>query len=207
MRAALGESSPLDLSRSQAMAAAIDAHRDEVVAKARADADAERARMNPARVERQDVPRDVTPRAGISTAPPAPSPARDGTPVAVAMGSLSTVTVSENVIPGEVLSIDAERPGSLRRADAPLDAGVAGCVAEAPEGTDLAAGQALVATSGVVVCLADASFGPIAPGDLLTTSANPGHAARADEAPQGAILGKAMEALAVGTGPIRVLMR
>jgi hypothetical protein len=58
----------------------------------------------------------------------------------------------------------------------------------------------------VVSCKVDAGFGAIAVGDLLATSANPGHAMRTGEEAHGAILGKAMEPLAQGTGTIRVLV-
>jgi hypothetical protein len=57
-----------------------------------------------------------------------------------------------------------------------------------------------------VRCRADAGEGAIAVGDLLTTSGNPGHAMRAGEYAQGAVLGKAVEPLAEGTGLIRVLV-
>jgi hypothetical protein len=80
-------------------------------------------------------------------------------------------------------------------------------VAEAPPDTELHHGEALLATSGVVLCLVDAAFGAIEPGDLLTASPNPGHAARADDAAPGVVLGKAMEAWSAGTGLIRVLLR
>jgi len=65
-----------------------------------------------------------------------------------------------------------------------------------------------VALSGRVYVKADASTGPIRPGDLLTTSATPGHAMKVtdhDQA-QGAILGKAMTSLDSGTGLVLVLV-
>jgi hypothetical protein len=91
-------------------------------------------------------------------------------------------------------------------ANTAFDRGVAGCVVEPPAGTVLPAGVAAAGMSGVVTCNADAQFGAIAVGDLLTTSANPGFAMRAGEESRGAILGKAMEPLADGTGTIRVLV-
>jgi hypothetical protein len=65
-----------------------------------------------------------------------------------------------------------------------------------------------VALSGRVYCLADASDGPIAPGDLLTTSDTPGHARRVDDhtRAQGAVLGKALTRLESGRGLVLVLV-
>ncbi len=63
-----------------------------------------------------------------------------------------------------------------------------------------------VALAGQVYCLVDATDAPVQPGDLLVSAARPGHARRADPAgaPQGAVLGKAVEGLDTGTGLIRV---
>ena len=180
MRGALGDTAALDLSHSRALAAAIDADRPASVAAT--------ASLVPARPSPEASPRSVV---------------REP----VALGSLSSVLVPEAVRPGDVLAIDPAQPGSLHRSAMPLDPGVAGCVADGPAGTEPHRGQALLATSGVVFCRVDASFGAIAPGDLLTTSSNPGHAARADAAAPGTVLGKAMEAWESGTGLIRVLLR
>ena len=57
-----------------------------------------------------------------------------------------------------------------------------------------------------MLCKVDASYGAIRPGDLLTTSATPGHAGRAENPRPGTILGKALESLESGTGLIRVLV-
>ena len=56
--------------------------------------------------------------------------------------------------------------------------------------------------------LADATDGAIQPGDLVTSSATPGHAMKvADHArAQGAILGKAMTGLKQGRGLVLVLV-
>jgi len=52
-----------------------------------------------------------------------------------------------------------------------------------------------------------AENGPIRPGDLLVTSATPGHAMRAgDKPPQGTVIGKALGGLDHGTGVFRVLV-
>ncbi len=65
-----------------------------------------------------------------------------------------------------------------------------------------------VALSGRVYALADASHGAIKPGDLLTTSATPGHCMKATDhvKAQGAIIGKAMSALDKGKGMVLVLV-
>jgi hypothetical protein len=65
-----------------------------------------------------------------------------------------------------------------------------------------------VALSGRVWCWCDATGGAIEPGDLLTTSATPGHAMKAADlsAAQGAVLGKAMTALPDGRGLVLVLV-
>ena len=66
--------------------------------------------------------------------------------------------------------------------------------------------HAPIALSGTVPCKVDAGYGAIRPGDLLTTSATPGHAMLAGEAVPGTIVGKALEALESGTGTIKVLV-
>ena len=55
---------------------------------------------------------------------------------------------------------------------------------------------------------ADAAYGEIKPGDLLTTSDTPGHAMKVTEhgLAQGAILGKAMSGLKNGRGMVLVLV-
>jgi hypothetical protein len=127
------------------------------------------------------------------------------------------VAGAESVLPGMVVAIDPEHVGQLRVADVAYDRTVAGCVSGAnginpgltmqQEGT-VAEGSLPVALSGRVYCWADASAGPIQPGDLLTTSDSPGHAMKVidHERAQGAILGKAMSPLDEGTGLVLVLV-
>jgi hypothetical protein len=124
---------------------------------------------------------------------------------------------SEAVKPGMVVAIDAEHPGQLRIAKNAYDRTVAGIVSGAnginpgltmqQEGT-VADGSLPVALSGRVYCRADASYGPIQPGDLLTTSDTPGHAMKVidNNRAQGAILGKAMTSLESGKGLVLVLV-
>jgi hypothetical protein len=65
-----------------------------------------------------------------------------------------------------------------------------------------------VAIMGIVPCKASAENGPIAVGDLLTTSSIPGHAMKVVNrlTSAGTIVGKAMEWLASGTGMIKVMV-
>jgi hypothetical protein len=65
-----------------------------------------------------------------------------------------------------------------------------------------------LALSGTVFCKVDATVEPVSAGDLLTTSANPGHAMKASDRAQafGCILGKAMGDLTEGAGLIPILV-
>ena len=65
-----------------------------------------------------------------------------------------------------------------------------------------------VALTGRVYAWADASGGPIAPGDLLTTSDTPGHVMKVTDhaRAQGAIIGKAMSSLDEGRDLVLVLV-
>jgi len=113
--------------------------------------------------------------------------------------------------PGLVVSIDPDHPGELMISYEEYDTKVVGVISGAggirpgiymsQKGT-LADGAHPVAIAGRTYVMADASNGPIAPGDLLTTSTIPGHAMKAGdhERARGAILGKAMTALESGTG-------
>jgi Peptidase_G2, IMC autoproteolytic cleavage domain len=65
-----------------------------------------------------------------------------------------------------------------------------------------------VALMGKVYCMADANDSPIRAGDLLTSSARPGHAMAAGDRTKraGAIIGKALQPLATGAGLIPILV-
>jgi len=123
---------------------------------------------------------------------------------------------ADQVEPGHVVVIDPEKPGRLKRSTRAYDRRVAGVIAGAG---GLTSGIVLgarsdntqskpVALSGRVYCWADATFGAIRPGDLLTTSPTAGHAMRASSTSkaQGAIIGKAMEGLDQGKGKILILV-
>jgi hypothetical protein len=118
------------------------------------------------------------------------------------------------VAPGSVMVLDPRHPGALLLSSAPYDRRVAGVASGAKDyrpaitlGALDPARKLPVTLSGTTYCLATRANGPIHVGDLLTTSAIPGHAMRATDAKasQGAILGKAMEDLAGERGPILIL--
>lgn len=122
----------------------------------------------------------------------------------------------EDIDKGSVVVIDEGHPGHLKLSAEPYDTRVAGVVSGAngihpgialhQEGA-LATGQN-VALSGRVYVKADAGYGAIQPGDLLTSSETPGHAMKVREPAkaQGAILGKAMTTLKEGRGMVLVLV-
>jgi hypothetical protein len=122
----------------------------------------------------------------------------------------------EELAKGSVVVIDDEHPGRLKRSQSAYDTRVAGIVSGAnginpgialhQEG--VVEGGQNVALSGRVYVQADAAFGAIKPGDLLTTSDTPGHAMKVTEhgKAQGAILGKAMSELKTGKGMVLVLV-
>ena len=117
---------------------------------------------------------------------------------------------------GSVVVIDDEHPGRLKRSTSAYDRRVAGIISGAnginpgisltQEGV-LEGGQN-VALSGRVYVRADTSNGPIKPGDLLTTSARPGHAMKVQDhtQAQGAIIGKAMSVLDESEGMVLTLV-
>ena len=125
--------------------------------------------------------------------------------------------MSEPSEPGPVVGIDTRRPGALRPSQLGYDSRVAGVISGAG---GLSVGAVLglctpepdaqpIALSGRVWTWCDATEHAIEPGDLLTTSARPGHAMKAADPSRahGAVLGKAMSRLARGeTGLVLVLI-
>jgi hypothetical protein len=126
-------------------------------------------------------------------------------------------TSGKDEIPqGAVMVIDEQNPGQLKMSDESYDTHVAGVVSGANginpgiqmQQQGLLEGGKNVALTGRVYVQADASNGPIKPGDLLTTSDLPGHAMKVTDHARaaGAILGKAMTGLSEGKGMVLVLV-
>jgi hypothetical protein len=117
---------------------------------------------------------------------------------------------------GVVVVIDVQHQNRVLPASGPYDTRIAGVVSARP---GLLLGEAgddkvKVAHSGRVKVKVDASYGPIATGDLLVTSPTSGHAMRSTPVElggtaihrPGTLLGKALEPLADGQGEILVLL-
>jgi len=126
------------------------------------------------------------------------------------------VSSSGRIAAGNLVVIDDEHPGKVKLSAQAYDSRVAGIISGANgvkpgitlrQEAVLDGGQ-LVALSGRVYALADATTNPIKPGDLLTTSDKPGHAMKVTdhELARGAIIGKAMSALPSGQGMVLVLV-
>lgn len=127
-----------------------------------------------------------------------------------------SVTDAKRMPAGALMVIDEKNPGHLKLSDRPYDKRVAGVVSGAgglSPGLTLTQkgiieGGVKVALTGRVYAVADASNGGIEPGDLLTTSAVPGHAMKATDRDRsyGAVIGKAMSPLKKGRGLVLVLV-
>jgi hypothetical protein len=126
-------------------------------------------------------------------------------------------TVDEGVIagPGTVMALNGS--GVLVPTAQPYEKKVVGVVAGAGEfksGIVLGklehedARRLPIALMGKVYCKADASYGAIEVGDLLTSSGTNGHAMRASDPLRafGSVIGKAMAPLAEGLGLIPILI-
>ena len=121
---------------------------------------------------------------------------------------------AENIEAGMVMVLCDE--GALRLSQKAYDKRVAGVISGAgnykpglildkrPTGRP----RKPVALMGKVFCKADARYGAIEAGDLLTTSDTPGHAMKAGDPTQafGAVVGKALRGLPAGQGLIPILV-
>jgi hypothetical protein len=126
------------------------------------------------------------------------------------------VTATGNPSQGTVVIIDPRESNRVTAASEAYDTRVAGIVSMKPgvllgeEGPD----KAKVAHSGRVKVKADATYGPIAVGDLLVTSRTPGYVMRSEPLDlggakihrPGTLVGKALEPLDKGQGEILVLL-
>jgi hypothetical protein len=116
--------------------------------------------------------------------------------------------------PGTVMVLTDD--GSLTQSDRPHDKRVAGVISGAGEyrpGLVLDKRQTMrarrpVALLGKVYCKVDAQYAPVEVGDLLTTSATPGHAMKAGDPTLafGTVIGKALRPLKTGQALIPILI-
>jgi hypothetical protein len=117
--------------------------------------------------------------------------------------------------PGDLLAVDPSGKRQLKLATEAYSTLVAGIYSTKPgilatphSISETAANEIPLAIVGIVPCKVSAENGPIAPGDLLVSSATPGHAMKGTDRSRmlGAVVGKALEPLASGTGVIQVLV-
>ena len=126
---------------------------------------------------------------------------------AVAMGSVpqpqAIFTAKDAVERGDVLVLNPANGEELYLCQRPSDPMVVGISG----GDAKAFGELRLFQYGTAWVKVDAQYGPIARGDLLTSSSTPGHAMKSPmPAEQGTVIGKALESLASGTGLIKVLV-
>lgn len=125
-----------------------------------------------------------------------------------------TIASNLHIEPGTVVVLG--RDGLLLPSETPYDKRVVGVISGAG---DFKPGIVLdrrsttenrmpVALVGKVYCNVDADHGAIETGDLLTTSTTPGHAMKAGDPLRafGAVIGKALQSFAKGTGLIPILI-
>jgi hypothetical protein len=122
------------------------------------------------------------------------------------------IDVTEAVEPGDVVEIDPDNPGKFRKAREALSTRVAGVISTAPgvvlgnKSAEHNDARPILALAGRVPVKVTAKYGAIAVGDLLVSSPIPGYAMKCPEKSQciGAVIGKALEPLAEGSGLIEV---
>jgi hypothetical protein len=120
----------------------------------------------------------------------------------------------EKATPGTVLIISDS--GALTVSTEEYDSRIAGVISGAGDlrpaivlnRIDSKQSRAAVALIGRTYCKVDATFAPIRPGDLLTTSPTAGHAMKVLDRTRavGAILGKALDGIETGCGLIQILV-
>jgi hypothetical protein len=124
------------------------------------------------------------------------------------------VVAGEVPEPGTVMVLDDT--GAVRVSDRSCDTRVVGIVSGAAnyrpamvlDATTETSSRRPLALMGKAYCMVDASYGAIAVGDLLTTSATPGHAMKVRDraAAVGAVIGKALQKASAGRTLIPVLV-
>jgi len=122
------------------------------------------------------------------------------------------IDVTDAVEPGDVVEIDPENPGKFRKAREALSTRVAGVISTAPgvvlgnKSAESNDARPILALAGRVPVKVTAKYGAIAVGDLLVSSPIPGYAMKCPDKTQciGAVIGKALEPLAEGSGLIEV---
>ena len=125
-------------------------------------------------------------------------------------------TIEDELQPGTVMIIDPNNSEKLSISNIAYDKKVAGIIAGANGlgsgvmlGSSDSPGNHAVALAGRVFCNVDSHYGAIEPGDLLTSSPNPGYAmvVKDYDKAKGAIIGKAMQPMAENQeGKILVLV-
>jgi len=139
----------------------------------------------------------------VPVAPPSPdAPASDAR---LPSGAV-LLPVSGAVEVGDLLTLDPDHPSNLRVATTMAEPRVVGLAVLPPSPGADGTSEVAVLGFGFATIKVDAGYGAIVEGDLLTSSATPGHAMLALTAEPGTIVGKALEPLDVGTGTIRVLL-
>jgi hypothetical protein len=119
-----------------------------------------------------------------------------------------------DVEPGDIVVLNGS--GAVSRSGRPFDQRVVGIVSGAGGYRPAIVldrrrddrGRVPVAITGKALCKVDATYAPVSIGDLLTTSATPGHAMRAADPLRafGAVIGKALRPLNVGAALVPVLV-
>jgi hypothetical protein len=202
---------PADLTRAGALAAQINAGREEWLANRKSEDEERRQEIAAAR-DTRDMPQApaaqrVEPaRASAST--PAPIAVTRSVPPVEPIaeherpaGTTLELRAAEATEAGEIVSLDPVHPGTAVKSSTPGEALIVGCALASGDGT------IAIATAGVALCRVDASVASIDVGDLLIASSIEGHAMKHDGTlPTPAILGRAVDPLPVGAGLIRVLL-
>jgi hypothetical protein len=124
------------------------------------------------------------------------------------------VCVQEPITPGLVMVLGDD--GTLHQSQQAYDKRVAGVVSGAGaykpgivlDKQPIGKNRLPIALLGKVYCRVDAQYGEIEVGDLLTTSATPGHAMKAADPLKafGAVIGKALQPLARGRDLVPILV-